>query len=211
MNLTHVANFDLLLRELNSNDPWRLDSNPFEFERHRQMLRLALAEGIVTNALEVGCASGAFTEKLAPHCRRLTVIDVVPEAIARTRARLMESANITWIVSDIQRFSAPDKFDLIVVAEVLYYLGSIAEVRATVQSLARMLAPNGQLVFGSAVDANCRRWGHIAGAETVLEMLREELTEVKRVQCIGRSSNEDCMLARFRSPMDFTNQPNFLR
>uniref|UniRef100_UPI001FC7DEFA nodulation S family protein n=2 Tax=Paraburkholderia TaxID=1822464 RepID=UPI001FC7DEFA len=76
--MTHQTNFELLRRELDADDPWRLDSNPFEHERHRQMLRMALSQGSVTNALEVGCAGGAFTEKLAPHCQRLTVIDIVP-------------------------------------------------------------------------------------------------------------------------------------
>ncbi|SIT43558.1 Nodulation protein S [Paraburkholderia ribeironis] len=172
------------------------------------MLRLSLAQGSVTNALEVGCAGGAFTEKLAPHCQRLTVIDVMPQAIKRTRERLMEPPNTTWIVSDVQHFSTQEKFDLIVVAEVFYYLGHIAEVRDAIRNLARILAPAGQLVFGSARDANCRRWGHIGGAETVLEILKEDLIEVERMECIGQSSNEDCLLARFRNPVNFSHQPD---
>ncbi|WP_429452526.1 SAM-dependent methyltransferase, partial [Paraburkholderia sp. WC7.3g] len=39
--MTHQTNFELLRRELDADDPWRLDSNPFEHERHRQMLRMA--------------------------------------------------------------------------------------------------------------------------------------------------------------------------
>lgn len=163
------------------------------------MLRMALSQGSVTNALEVGCAGGAFTEKLAPHCQRLTVIDIVPHAIARTRERMMDPPHINWIVSDVQHFSTEQQFDLVVVAEVLYYLDGSAEVRAAVRNLARMLAPGGQLVFGSAHDANCRRWGHIAGAETVIAILEEELVEIDRLRCVGQSLNEDCLLASFRN------------
>ncbi len=206
-----IANFDLLRRELDADDPWRLDNNPFEVERHVHMLRLSLADGSVTNALEVGCASGAFTQKLAPHCHRLTVVDVMPEAIARTRERLRDPSNTTWIVADIQHMSTQEKFDLIVAAEVFYYLRTAADVRAAIRNLARMLAPTGQLVFCSARDANCRRWGHSFGAETALEFLAEELTEVERFECIGQSPNEDCLLARFRNPMNLSYEAKSLR
>lgn len=199
--LTQNENYQLLSRELATGDPWGLDANPFERERHTQMLRLSLAQGSITNALEVGCAAGAFTVQLAPHCQRLTVIDVVPQAIARARQRAKEPPHVCWIVSDVQQFSTDELFDLIVVAEVLYYIGEIADMRAAVGNLVRMLAPGGHLVFGSARDANCRRWGHAAGAETVIGILNEALIEVERLECRGESDNEDCLLARFRNPV----------
>lgn len=197
-NLTQVNNYHLLHRELAAEDPWRLDANAFEQERHSQMLRLSLSQGPITNALEVGCAAGAFTEKLAPYCKRLTVIDVVPRAIARTRQRMKESSHINWIVADVRQFSTQQLFDLIVVAEVLYYLEDVAAIRTAVHNLVSMLAPSGHMVFGSAIDANCRRWGHVAGAETVIAMLNETLIEVERLYCRGASVNEDCLLSRFQ-------------
>ncbi|NRP76058.1 Ubiquinone biosynthesis O-methyltransferase [Ensifer psoraleae] len=193
------AIYNLLSREMSSDDPWRLDTNPFEQKRYDEMLRLSLSEGPIANALEVGCAAGAFTDKLAPHCERLTVIDILPQAIARARQRVNNRPHITWIVADILEFSTKERFDLIVVAEVLYYLGGIPEMRAAVGNLVRMLAPGGHLVFGSADDANCRRWGHVAGAETVTAILSEKLTEVDRLQCSGQSVNEECLLTRFRN------------
>ncbi|OAF09199.1 SAM-dependent methyltransferase [Bradyrhizobium centrolobii] len=191
-------------RELTAEDPWRLDGNPFERKRHAEMLRLSLTPGAVKNALEVGCAAGAFTEMLAPHCQRLTVVDVVPRAISRAKERTRQWSHMVWVVSDIQRFSAAEPFDLIVVAEVLYYLADTVEMRAAIRNLVGMLAPEGLLVFGSARDANCRRWGHAAGAETVIAILKETLIEVGRVHCQGESVNEDCLLACFRNSI----QPN---
>ncbi len=132
--LTQSDNYQLLNRELAAPDPWGLDANPFERERHTQMLRLALAQGSISSALEVGCAAGAFTVQLAPHCKRLTVIDVVPQAIERSRRRIRGSPHISWIVSDVQQFSPDERFDLIVVAEVLYYIGGIAEMRGAVRN-----------------------------------------------------------------------------
>ncbi|CDX57637.1 methyltransferase nodulation protein NodS [Mesorhizobium plurifarium] len=204
-------NHRLLDRELAADDPWLLDANPFERERHTQMLRLSLLQGSITNALEVGCAAGAFTERLAPHSQRLTVIDVAPRAIDRTRRRMKELPHITWVVSDVLQFSTEEPFDLIVVAEVLYYLNDITEMRAAIGNLARMLAPGGHLVFGSARDATCRRWGHAAGAETVMAMLNEMLIAVDHLHCQGDTPNQDCLLARFRSPVRPPNLSNCLR
>ncbi|KWV54674.1 SAM-dependent methyltransferase [Bradyrhizobium macuxiense] len=198
----------LLERELAVDDPWRLDSNPFERERHAQLLRLARSRGAIRNALEVGCAAGAFTTKLAPYCKRLTVVDVAPRAIDRARERMQRFSHITWTVSDISRFSTAERFDLIVVAEVLYYLDDVSRMRAAVCNFVQMLAPEGCLVFGSARDATCQRWGHAAGAETVMAMLNESLVEVERLECHGESVNEDCLLASFINPDRTSNQLN---
>ncbi|PTE06473.1 nodulation methyltransferase NodS [Mesorhizobium helmanticense] len=199
--MTHNIDHELLNREMAADDPWRLDGNPFERDRHTQILRLSLAQGRVANALEVGCAAGAFTERLAPICQRLTVIDVVEPAITRARLRLKETPHISWIISDVQQFSSDELFDLIVVAEVLYYVGDLVQIRAAVRNLVGLLAPGGQLVFGSARDANCQRWGHAAGAETTIAMLNESLTEIECIECRGASINEDCLLARFQKPI----------
>ncbi|QIG97862.2 MULTISPECIES: nodulation methyltransferase NodS [unclassified Bradyrhizobium] len=203
--------YQLLERELATDDPWRIDGNPFERKRHTEMLRLALSRGFIASALEVGCAAGAFTEKLAPHCDRLTVVDVVLRAIGRACQRTKRWSHITWIVSDIQQFVATEPFDLIVVAEVLYYLEDVTEMRASIDRLTRMLAPGGLLIFGSARDATCRHWGHAAGAETIMSMLNERLVEVERLQCQGESANEDCLLASFRNPIHSSNQSNLTR
>ncbi|MFB9263060.1 nodulation methyltransferase NodS [Bradyrhizobium erythrophlei] len=193
--------YQLLERALAVDDPWRLDGNPFEHERHAQMLRMSLSKGSVTNALEVGCAAGAFTERLAPHCQRLSVVDVMPRAIDRARQRTKRWSHIKWITADVQQFSTAELFDLIVVAEVLYYLEDITKMRAAIRNLVSMLAPNGLLVFGSARDDTCRRWGHAAGAETVISIFNETLIEVERLHCQADPVNEDCLLVLVRKPV----------
>ncbi|MET4278426.1 MULTISPECIES: nodulation methyltransferase NodS [unclassified Bradyrhizobium] len=192
--------YQSLERELANDDPWRLDDNPFERKRHTQLLRLSLSDGAVSNGLEVGCAAGAFTEKLAPHCKRLTVIDVMPRAIGRAVQRTKRWSHISWAASDILQFSTAELFDLIVVAEVLYYLQDMTQMRIAIDKMVKMLAPGGHLIFGSARDATCKRWGHVAGAETVIAMLTEALIEVERAQCQGQSADEDCLLVRFLNP-----------
>ncbi|WIW50149.1 SAM-dependent methyltransferase (plasmid) [Bradyrhizobium sp. 62B] len=188
----------LLEREMEADDPWRLNANPFEQERHAHLLRLCLAEGAVGNALEVGCAAGVFTAKLAPHCQQLVAIDVLPRAITRARERA-QWPHIAWHISDVRDLDATKSFDLIVVAEVLYYLEHTGQMGDAIEKLTRMLAPSGRLVFGSARDASCQRWGHPAGAETMLDVLNEHLVETERVQCRGASIDEDCLIASFRT------------
>ncbi|WP_346348000.1 nodulation methyltransferase NodS [Bradyrhizobium sp. 139] len=200
--------YQSLQRELTNDDPWRLDDNPFERERHTQLLRLSLSNGAVSTGLEIGCAAGAFTEKLAPHCKRLTVIDVMPRAIGRAVQRTKRWSHISWAATDILQFSTEELFDLIVVAEVLYYLEDMTRMRTAIDKMVKMLAPGGHLVFGSARDATCRRWGHLAGAETVITILTEALIEVERVQCQGQSADEDCLLVRFRNPERSSIRPN---
>ncbi|MGL9621683.1 nodulation methyltransferase NodS [Bradyrhizobium sp. U531] len=200
--------YQSLERELSNEDPWRLDDNPFERERHTQLLRLSLSNSAVSNGLEIGCAAGAFTEKLAPHCKRLTVIDVMPRAIGRAVQRTKRWSHISWAATDILQFSAAERFDLIVVAEVLYYLEDMTQMRTAADNMVKMLAPGGHLVFGSARDATCKRWGHVAGAETVITILTEALIEVERVQCQGQSADEDCLLVRFRNPEPSSIPPN---
>lgn len=93
---------------------------------------------------------------------------------------MKEAPHISWVISDVQQFSSDELFDLIIVAEVLYYVGDLVQIRAAVRNLVGLLAPGGHLVFGSARDANCQRWGHAAGAETTIAM----------VLPIGRSMSE---------------------
>ncbi|MDA9420895.1 nodulation methyltransferase NodS [Bradyrhizobium sp. CCBAU 53380] len=206
--MTLDANHQLLERELAVDDPWRLDNSSFEQERYVQMLQMSRCSGEAASALEVGCAAGAFTEMLAPLCERLTVVDVMPQAIERARLRTRKWSHTNWVTCDIQRFSTTEQFDLIVVAEVLYYLKDVVEMHAAIRNLVSMLAPGGTLIFGSARDELCQRWGHAAGAETVIALFVESLSEIERRHCSTGSANEDCLIVRFRKPGGSSEQPN---
>ncbi|PWE77215.1 SAM-dependent methlyltransferase [Bradyrhizobium sp. SUTN9-2] len=206
--MTPDANHQLLELELAADDPWRLDGGLFEQERYAQMLRMSCGSGVTASALEVGCAAGAFTELLAPLCERLTVVDVMPQAIERARLRTSKWSHITWVTCDIQRFSTTEQFDLIVVAEVLYYLKDVGEMHAAIRNLVSMLAPSGTLIFGSARDELCRLWGHAAGAETAIALFNESLSEVERRHCCTGGANEDCLIVQFRRPGASSEQSN---
>ncbi|WP_375784753.1 SAM-dependent methyltransferase [Bradyrhizobium sp. Pha-3] len=189
-------------------EPWLLDRNSFEQERYAQMLRIARRNGDVRHALDVGCAAGVFTEMLAPHCQRITVLDVMPQAIERARHRTNRRSHIQWATRDIRQFSTAEQFDLIAKADVLYDVNDVAEMHAAIPNLASMLAPNGALVVEPTRDATCRRWGHAAGAETLIFLFNEILSEVERLHCHAESVNEECLLVLFRKPSHSSEQSN---
>ncbi|CCD87681.1 Nodulation protein S (Methyltransferase) [Bradyrhizobium sp. ORS 285] len=191
----------LLDQELQRDDPWRLGNSPFEARRYAHMFRLSASSGRIAKGLELGCAAGIFTGELAPRCERLTVVDIMPTAIARAKSRTIHLSNISWVVSDVTTFSSVDQFDLIVLAEILYYLQDLLEMERAIANTIKYLSPGGRLVFGSARDNVCRRWGNAAGAETMAVTLGRMMIEIERVECRDHSKDEDWLLVSFESPM----------
>ena len=72
-----------LRAEMTKADPWGLESNPFEHRRYAIMLDMIRSWGRSERGLEIGCAAGAFTQMLSPHCDSLHVVDVMAEAVQR--------------------------------------------------------------------------------------------------------------------------------
>jgi LmbE family N-acetylglucosaminyl deacetylase len=192
-----------LQSEIAAGDPWRLESNPFEHQRYALMLNMIRTRGPFAHGLEVGCAAGFFTGLLAGVCERLHVVDVLPEAIERAAKRLSERRNITFESASVAGdFADGQSFDLIVVSEVLCYMPDLDTLRRVVANLAGRLAPGGLLVFGSAVDATCARWGLFAGAETAMREWDAHLREADRVACQGSYWGENCLIAAYTPDAD---------
>jgi len=186
-----------LQHELTLLDPWTLEASPFDASRYERMLEFAGSGLRYNSALEVGCAAGVFTERLAPLCRELLVVDSLPAAIERASSRLKGRFNITWRVADIAGFKPPHAFDLIIASEVLYYLGGGKKLTRAIGNLVRLVAPGGVLIFGSATDAACARWGMSGGAETCIREFSRSLRETARTHLRGATANEDCLIVRY--------------
>jgi len=187
-----------LARDLATDDPWSLDSNPFERQRHELMLGMLGDVRTYDRALEVGCAAGAFTAALAKRCATLHVIDAMGEAIERCRGRLRDAANITYSVADIGSTRGfGQTYDLIVVSEVLYYLESRARIASAVRKLAGWLRPGGLVLFSSMADAVAAR-SRLIGAETTMVEWERVLQEVNRGSCRGVGPDEDALIVTYR-------------
>ena len=128
-------------------DPFGYTTTPYEAARLEAMDK-ALGAIPLGAALEVGCAEGHFTEKLAKRAARVIALDISAVALERARKRapaaFIEADLMTW---DPGLF-AP--FDAIVLGDVLYYLdrpGVAAEFDALFPRVASWLKPGGRLIL----------------------------------------------------------------
>jgi len=119
---THLANqqyFDRIYRE--SEDPWRYESSEYETSKYGASLD-ALPNSQYTNALEIGCSIGVFTEKLAPRCARLLSIDIAVSAVEKAKERCARFQNVSFRAMSVPEEYPSGSFDLTVLSEVGYYL-----------------------------------------------------------------------------------------
>jgi peptidoglycan/xylan/chitin deacetylase (PgdA/CDA1 family)/SAM-dependent methyltransferase/GT2 family glycosyltransferase len=111
-------------------DPWSCDSE-YEAVKYEQTLAL-LPEGVFANALEIGCAEGHFTLRLAPRVGSLTAVDISTRALTRAKERCSKLGNVTFQRLDLNTSVVAGLFDLVVCSELLYYIrdlpGAIARV-----------------------------------------------------------------------------------
>jgi ubiquinone/menaquinone biosynthesis C-methylase UbiE len=118
-------------------DPWVMDSDK-ERHRFRETNRLiGEAFGKVGSLLEIGCGEAHQSLYLRELCETLYGIDVSPTAIARARKRCPEAEFAACDLAT-QPFADEERpFDLIVAAEVLYYVKDIPTALATMSRLGR--------------------------------------------------------------------------
>lgn len=110
-------------------DPWDLEASPYERAKYEAQIALLDADRgpgrQYGKALEIGCAAGAFTRRLAPRCDTVLGIDIAQPAIATARERSTDT-NASYEVANAMEWQNPlreGQWDLIVCAETLCYLG----------------------------------------------------------------------------------------
>ena len=136
-------------------DPFGYESAPYEKAR-LDALEAALGSGRLGSVLEIGCAEGHFTERLVRRSSRVLALDISSVALTRARRR---APSASFAEGDLMSWDpGPAKpFDLIVVADVLYYLDRpiVADrFKALFAVICSWLAPGGRvaLVHGYAGD-----------------------------------------------------------
>ena len=94
-------------------DPYGYRGSPYEMARLSAMQESLgdLKDAVI---LEIGCAEGAFTERLKSRARRLLAVDI--SGVALSRARRLESPGVEFFEGDIRKWEPPAdlRFDLIV-------------------------------------------------------------------------------------------------
>ena len=116
-------------------DAWGYRDSPRHLAR-ADFLLAALPDERFARALEVGCAQGFLSERLAARAGRLIGCDLSAEAIAARAGELRRLANVEFVVADIRAGFPGEAFDLCLFSDVLYYL-SPRETDAVLAEAAR--------------------------------------------------------------------------
>ncbi len=144
--------FDLLYgKDL---DPWGFEVPQFSYQRQKyDTITRLVPDRQFEDALDLGCGIGLLTQRLASRATRVLGLDVSQVAVDAANTRLAHDPNIRFEQADILQL--PDdldgRFDLIVVADVLYYLQPMSDavLKAMALRLRRLLKPGGVCVLAN--------------------------------------------------------------
>ena len=105
-----------------SPDPWGFTDRWYE-ERKRALTLAALPARRYRTAFEPGCSIGVLTEGLAARCDALLACDVSDVALAAAAERLAGAPHVRFARAALPQDWPDGAFDLVVLSELLYYLG----------------------------------------------------------------------------------------
>jgi SAM-dependent methyltransferase len=130
-------------------DAWNYRTSSYEQEKYQCALAAALKwRRSNIAALEIGCSIGVFSKMLASHFRHTVAIDVSLEAIRAALAYNRDTDNLKFLQVDLRSFDAAEQFDVVVCAEVLYYIVR-KDAHLIPERLDKLLSADGILVYVS--------------------------------------------------------------
>ncbi len=121
-----TRHFDAMFEK--SSDPWGYDINVYEADRFRRTVA-ALDGKHFESALELGCANGALTAQLINSCTAIVAIDTAQAALDAARDRLGSHRGVEFLKGNLPDDLPEGQYDLIVLSDMLYYLGLQGVVR----------------------------------------------------------------------------------
>jgi SAM-dependent methyltransferase len=198
-----------------ADDLWGYNTFASGFNEQRFVAALELLSGVGRNferVLEIGCAQGAMTERLAPLCKQLLAVDFVAVALERARARCHRS-NISFTQWDLKVDPVPSQFDLIVISDVLGSFGGRHDIRHARDKLVSALAPGGYLLYGDYVGDRVTQRIHDSWLGRLLlfrpgKILRLIATHPALVQ-VARRNTERHLLVLFQKSATADGAPPF--
>ncbi len=125
---------------------WSWDSPSGRARAARRAALLARGAGLApgVRALELGCGTGIFLEKVAGHGATITGIDLSADLLARCAARMAGTAGISLVRGNAMRMPFPDaSFDAVYGSSILHHL----DLEAALAEACRLLRPGGRIAF----------------------------------------------------------------
>lgn len=126
-------------------DPWRFETSAYERAKYDRTIA-ALAGRRYDRALEVGCANGVLTRRLADLADALVALDVSDSALAGARARCQGLDTVSFRRATFPAEAPVGVFDLILLSEVVYYW-SDADIVLAGRRIDAALAPGGDVLL----------------------------------------------------------------
>lgn len=132
-------------------DPWNYRTTEYEHEKYRRTLDLVLKwRRGAASVLEVGCSIGVFSRMLAAHFTRVVGVDFSCEALEAAIAYNKDTKNIRFVAADMRAADIGMPFDVIVCAEVLYYIAA-RDAEKVRRNLDRHLAADGIIAYATGL------------------------------------------------------------
>lgn len=171
-------------------DPWGFVDRWYE-QRKRAVLLASLPRPRFRSAFEPGCSIGVLTAELAPRCEKLLAADISTAPLAQARERVGDADHVVVEQRVVPDDWPPDRFDLVVLSEIGYYLDE-TDLRRLATRVRDSLDEDGVVVL-------CH-WRHpvegypLTGDRTH-EILREELDLRAAVQHVEADFRLEVLVA----------------
>jgi Trans-aconitate methyltransferase len=171
---------------------WQEGEDPFGYRsrwyetRKRALLLAALPRPRFARGWEIGCANGELTADLAGRCDQLLGTDLHPRAVAVARQRCAELPHVRIERMEHPRQWPQDRFDLVVVGEMGYYLDADA-LDVFARQLATSLQPGAVLVA-------CHWRADFNGRRTSTDEVHARLAVIEGLRSCGHYHDEDFVL-----------------
>jgi 2-polyprenyl-3-methyl-5-hydroxy-6-metoxy-1,4-benzoquinol methylase len=127
-------------------DPWNCATSTYETLKLQRTADAVVDLGPTGAVLDLGCGEGLLAEALGARGLSVCAIDISPSAIRRARERCAPYPQVQCIAGNILAGAVSGRFEVIVMAEVLYYLGVGPRRRAICARLVDTLADAGHVV-----------------------------------------------------------------
>ena len=130
-------------------DPWASDNSRYSYQRWKyESLMAALPPGRrFARALDLGCGMGAMSLAMTRVSGDVLGLDIAQSAVEQARRRIGNRPDLRFEQGDLGSLDSEmeNRFDLVVVADTLYYLDSVddASLKAVATSIGRLLTPGG--------------------------------------------------------------------
>ena len=127
-----------------SEDPWHFRARWYE-ARKRALTLGCLPRARYESGYEPGCANGELAAALAERCDRLLASDGAAAAVALAQRRVAAMAHVRVVQAWVPDSWPEERFDLIVISELAYYLDADA-LEALATKARDSLRPGGDIV-----------------------------------------------------------------